>query len=61
MHKLEEKRLLQIVVYKGLGYFKHEEPMINALEKLGYIKVDRERSYTTATKSGLEYVNKYLL
>jgi hypothetical protein len=52
MNQNEIKRLKEIVIYKGLGFFKEDMPMINNLEKMGFITIDN-RQFARPTQKGI--------
>jgi hypothetical protein len=53
MNQNEMKRLKEIVIYKGLGYFKDEEPLVNGLERLGYVTLEADRRFARPTQKGI--------
>lgn len=55
MNQNEIKRLKEIVIYKGLGFFKEDLPLINGLEKMGYITVD-QRQFARPTQKGIDKI-----
>ena len=56
MTQNEIKRLKEIVIYNGLGYFKDEEKLVSGLEKLGYVTLDTKRRFARATQNGINFL-----
>jgi hypothetical protein len=56
MNRDQIKRLKEIVIYKGLGYFKDEENMVKGLEKLGYVELETGRQFARPTRAGIDYI-----
>lgn len=50
------ERLKDIVIYKGLGYFKDEEQLVKSIEKMGYVTLDTNRKYAQPTQKGIDYL-----
>lgn len=56
MNQNEIKRLKEVVIYKGLGYFQNEYPLVAGLEEMGYIELDTNRRFATPTQKGIDFL-----
>jgi hypothetical protein len=56
MNQNQIKRLKELVIYKGLGYFKDEEPLVKGLERLGYVTLEADRKFARPTQKGIDYI-----
>lgn len=56
MNQNEIKKLKEIVIYKGLHYYRDDKELMTKLEQMGYVELNTEREYVRPTQKGIDYL-----